>query len=226
MTYVLSYWERWESDINPSIISLTQILGLHLGAISENSQSTCIIETLWTSRSWCVQERPAFRWWFYVVGPYKGLTTALFLRPSPCKEVGRTPDYWWQGQMKIFENPCFMYGQDFKNFPKNVCIAHLAPQNAKFVWIGPKITIFSRLSVSTQTNYVIIHSLSIPRIFFANTDPFSLIPFLVERIIRSVNDDGILRSHWFAQVSSVQLQDNKQMKNSENSSGHGVAPQS
>ena len=62
------------------------------------------------------------------------------------------------------------------------------------------------------------------RIFFANTNPFSLIPFVVERIIHSVNDDGILKSHWFEQVSSVQ--DNKQMRNSKNLSGHRVAPQS
>jgi hypothetical protein len=111
--------------------------------------------------------------------------------------------------------------------PKFVRIANLAPQSAKFVWIGPKITIFAWLSVRKQTNNVIIHFPCIPSetgYFFANTNPFSLIPFLVERIIQSVNDDGILKSHWFEQVSSVQ--DNKQIRNSENSSGRGVAPQS
>ena len=60
--------------------------------------------------------------------------------------------------------------------------------------------------------------------YFLPTVIHSLIPFLAERIIWSVNDDGILRSHWFEQVSSVQ--DNIQMRNSENSSGRGVAPQS
>ena len=112
----------------------------------------------------------------------------------------RTPDYRWQGQMKISENPCFMYGQNFKKFPKKcsdwtrhalkkpicsdcpsgpqsakfevrtgqsglknhqICSDwpdYQALKNAKFVRIGPKITIFARLSLSTQTNYVIIHS--------------------------------------------------------------------
>ena len=91
--------------------------------------------------------------------------------------------------MKISENPCSMYGQNFKKFPKNVRIgasmhrknqnlfglpiwppkkpnlfglANQASKNAKFVRIGPEITIFARLSVSRQTNYVIIHSPSIP----------------------------------------------------------------
>ena len=91
--------------------------------------------------------------------------------------------------MKISENLCFMYGQNFKNILKNFQIgagihwknqnlfglpiwppkmpnlfelANQASKNAKFVWIGSKITIFARLSVSTQTNYVIIHSPSIP----------------------------------------------------------------
>jgi hypothetical protein len=110
----------------------------------------------------------------------------------------RTPDYRWQGQMKISENPCFMYGQNFKNFPKNVRIgagmrrknqnlfglpiwppkmpnlfglANQASKTAKFVRTGQlglkkclicsDWPIFARLSVSTQTNYVIIHSPSI-----------------------------------------------------------------
>ena len=110
-------------------------------------------------------------------------------RSNWCTGCLRTPDYRWQGQMKISENPCFMYGQNFKNFPQNVRIgagmrrknqnlfglpiwppkkpnlfglANQASKNAEFVWIGPEITIFARLSVSTQTNYVIIHSPSIP----------------------------------------------------------------
>ena len=69
--------------------------------------------------------------------------------------------------MKISENPCFMYGQSFKNFPKNVRIvrwknqnwlglpiwppkmpnlfglANQASKNAKFVRIGSKIAIFA-----------------------------------------------------------------------------------
>jgi hypothetical protein len=78
----------------------------------------------------------------------------------------RTPDYRWQGQMKISENPCFMYGQNFKNFPKNVRIgagihqknqnlfglpiwppkipnlfglANQASKNVKFVRLAPKL---------------------------------------------------------------------------------------
>ena len=48
--------------------------------------------------------------------------------------------------------------------PKFAQIAHLAPKNAKFVWIGFKIAIFAWLSViiSTQTNHVITNSPSIP----------------------------------------------------------------
>ena len=84
-------------------------------------------------------------------------------------QLSRTPDYRWWGQMKISENPCFMYGQNFKNFPKNVRIgsgmhwknqnllrlpiwppkmpnlfglANWASKNAKFVQIGSKIAIF------------------------------------------------------------------------------------
>jgi len=72
--------------------------------------------------------------------------------------------------MEISENPCFMYGQIFKNFSKNVWIgagvhwksqnllglpirpqkmpnlfgpANQASKNAKFVRIGSKITIFA-----------------------------------------------------------------------------------
>ena len=72
--------------------------------------------------------------------------------------------------MKISENPCFMYGQNFKNLPKNVRIgsgmcwknqnllglpiwppkmpnlfeqANQASKNAKFVRIGSKIAIFA-----------------------------------------------------------------------------------
>src|SRR5271168_1946336 len=32
----------------------------------------------------------------------------------------RTPDYRWQGLLKIFQNLALMYGQNFKNFPQNV----------------------------------------------------------------------------------------------------------
>ena len=141
--------------------------------------------------------------------------------------------------MKISENPYFMYRQNFKNFPKNVRIgagmrrknqnlfglaiwppkmpnlfglANQASKNANFVRIGPKITIFAQLSVSTQTNYVIIRSPSIPS---------ALVPRCA-RLPSAFLPCSYNRSYWFEQVSSVQ--DNKQMRNSENSSGRRVAP--
>ena len=140
--------------------------------------------------------------------------------------------------MKISKNLCFMYRQNFKNFPKNVQngagmrwknqnffgwpiwppkmpnlfgLANHASKNAKFVWIGPKITIFAQLSTNKQChNSFPIHPISISTCCTQLPSAF---------LLCSYN-----RSHWFELVSSVQ--DNKQIRNSENSCGHRVAPQS
>ena len=73
-------------------------------------------------------------WWLHKSGIVKlrHMTENTSLSRIECcalyKEIGkkvrfhRTPDYRWRGQMKISENPCFMYRQNFKNFPKNVRI--------------------------------------------------------------------------------------------------------
>ena len=78
-------------------------------------------------------------------------------------DAKRTPEYRWQGQMKISENLAYMFGQNFKNFVQNVWILSgvgllwqnlfglanrpkkgpnlfgLASKTAHFVWISFKI---------------------------------------------------------------------------------------
>ena len=75
--------------------------------------------------------------------------SASFHRALKC----RTPEYRWQGQIKISENPAYMFGQNFENFTQNVQIpsgiglpwqnlsglANQASKTAHFVWISFKI---------------------------------------------------------------------------------------